>query len=159
MQEVESLDLDSIEAQSPQSHRTTPNGHFSGHHQLHLETRRRSSLEQEVTLLRDENETLNSSLSMKEEEMHKLKASFMGIRDERDKLRKKVMLHLWLYLSTGIIFLRVKLSSGNEKYMGKKLYKDTIKYFYLLKWKWKWLLSEYFMYVCGYHSYSQINDQ
>ncbi|XP_041459959.1 colorectal mutant cancer protein-like [Lytechinus variegatus] len=89
VQEVESLDLDSIEAQSPQSHRTTPNGHFN-HHQLHLETRRRSSLEQEVTLLREENETLNSSLSMKEEEMHKLKASFMGIRDERDKLRKKV---------------------------------------------------------------------
>lgn len=41
-------------------------------------------------MLREENETLNNTMSMKEEEMQKLKSNLMAIRDEKERLRRKV---------------------------------------------------------------------
>ncbi|XP_022086892.1 colorectal mutant cancer protein-like isoform X3 [Acanthaster planci] len=86
VQEVERLQYEGGSAtdHSP----ATPNG-FQGHAQRD-QHRRRSSLEQELDVLRDENENLNTTLSMKEDELQKIKANLIAIRDERDKLRKKV---------------------------------------------------------------------
>ncbi|XP_038076690.1 colorectal mutant cancer protein-like isoform X2 [Patiria miniata] len=92
VQEVECLQYDrgSATNHSP----TTPNG-FQGHPAPHHRDcqRRRSSLEQEMGVLRDENENLNTTLSMKEDELQKIKANLIAIREERDRLRKKVRDH------------------------------------------------------------------
>ncbi|XP_071826338.1 colorectal mutant cancer protein-like isoform X1 [Apostichopus japonicus] len=62
----------------------------SSHNSIKSDHRRRSSLEQEICMLREENETLNNTMSMKEEEMQKLKSNLMAIRDEKERLRRKV---------------------------------------------------------------------
>ncbi|XP_072019869.1 colorectal mutant cancer protein-like isoform X2 [Amphiura filiformis] len=82
--EIESLHFDST--LTDHSTTATPNG--TSHHGNQL--RRRNSLEQEVGLLREENDSLNTNLRTKEEELQKIKGNFITIRDERDKLRRKV---------------------------------------------------------------------
>ncbi|XP_071788109.1 colorectal mutant cancer protein-like isoform X3 [Asterias amurensis] len=82
VKEVEGLHFDSTTS----TDHSTPNGFQNRSH----DTRRRSSLEQEIGVLQDENENLNTTLSMKDDELQKIKANLIAIRDERDKLRKRV---------------------------------------------------------------------
>ena len=84
--EIESLHFDST--LTDHSTTATPNG--TSHTQHHHQPRRRNSLEQEVSLLREENDSLNNTLRTKEEELQKMKGNLITIRDERDKLRRKV---------------------------------------------------------------------
>ena len=91
--EIEGLHLDSTI--TDHSTTATPNGtshhpHMQQHHHHQQPTRRRNSLEQEVDLLREENDSLNNTLRTKEEELHKMKGNLITIRDDRDKLRKRV---------------------------------------------------------------------
>ncbi|XP_070545684.1 colorectal mutant cancer protein-like isoform X3 [Ptychodera flava] len=48
------------------------------------------AVQQEVMVLREENETLNSTLCQQEDDISKLKNGMMGVREERDRLRRKV---------------------------------------------------------------------
>ncbi|XP_071943323.1 colorectal mutant cancer protein-like isoform X2 [Antedon mediterranea] len=52
--------------------------------------RRRSSLEQELRLLQEENDNLNTTMSRKDDEMQKMKSNLMNVREEREKFRRKV---------------------------------------------------------------------
>ncbi|XP_033124160.1 colorectal mutant cancer protein-like isoform X2 [Anneissia japonica] len=74
MKEVEALNLDSS----------------SDVDQASKMQRRRSSLEQELRILQEENENLNTSISRKDDEMLKMKANLMTVREEREKFRRKV---------------------------------------------------------------------
>ncbi|XP_077997044.1 colorectal mutant cancer protein-like isoform X2 [Glandiceps talaboti] len=48
------------------------------------------TLQHEYSLLREENENLNSTVCQQEEDISKLKNSIIGVRDERERLRRKV---------------------------------------------------------------------
>ncbi|XP_006818398.1 colorectal mutant cancer protein-like, partial [Saccoglossus kowalevskii] len=47
------------------------------------------NIQQELTVIKEENETLNSTLCQQEEDISKLKCSMVGVRDDRDRLRRK----------------------------------------------------------------------
>lgn len=59
----------------------------------------RSRWEKELAGLREENESLTAMLCSKEEELNRTKATMNAIREERDRLRRRVrVLHRWWFL-------------------------------------------------------------
>lgn len=55
----------------------------------------RSRWEKELAGLREENESLTAMLCSKEEELHRTKATMNAIREERDRLRRRVSASPW----------------------------------------------------------------
>lgn len=55
----------------------------------------RSRWEKELAGLREENESLTAMLCSKEEELHRTKATMNAVREERDRLRRRVSAGPW----------------------------------------------------------------
>lgn len=69
----------------------------------------RSRWEKELAGLREENESLTAMLCSKEEELNRTKATMNAIREERDRLRRRVRLYECLNAAQMITSYRGKL--------------------------------------------------